>query len=211
MPDADVHHVERLRPQVLGQLQELVEAKPVGGRIAPVGVHVPRPPFYRAHRPFPMVGVLRLDVALHVAAAREAHEGRMQGLQLLSQVDAAAVLPALEGRREEAHHIQQHRAGALHRQTEVCLSVGLLGHQRRLYLLPALPKLLIDSALAQQLAVLVGKGSLDDARLSLQRLYPEREPVLRPCHRIDAPVAGVADAAEGLRRLHLQRVTLFLV
>ena len=97
---------------------------------------------------FPMVGVLGLDVTLHIAASRKAHEGRMQGLQFLSQVYSAAVLAALEGGREQAYHIQQNGAFPFESQVEDCLRTGLSGHDGCLNLLPAFLQFLFDNCLA---------------------------------------------------------------
>ena len=215
MPNADVDHIEGLGSEVLGKLQELVEAEAVGSGVAPVGIHVAWPALYRADGSLPMVSVLRFDVALHVAAAGEAHESRVKGLELLSQVDAAAVLAALEGRREEAHHVEEDAAGGLKLQVENGLRVALSSYDVGFHLLPRAPPTLFrgsngEYSLAQHLAVLAFEGSTNSPSKGGWGCYPERQFVLRPCHHVDAPIALVADAATGFCDFYLQGVALLL-
>ena len=88
VPDAHVHHVERLGTEVLGHLQVLMEANAVGGAVAPVHVPVAGTFLDGADGAFPAEGILRRDLSLDEAAAGEAHELGMHLIEHLCQVGA---------------------------------------------------------------------------------------------------------------------------
>ena len=211
MPDADVHHIERLCSKVLCKLQEFMEAETVRRGITPVGIHVTRTSFYRADSPFPMIGILGLMVALHIATAREAHESRMKGFELLGQIDAAAVLAAFVGWWEEAHYIEKDAAGVLESKVEDGLRVALSGYDVGLHLLPALKELDVNGGGAESVVVLGGETGEYGAGLAVKDLYPERQFVLRPCHYVDAPISGIANAGARDGAFDQQGMTLLLV
>ena len=211
MPNADVHHIERLSSEVLGKLQKFMEAKAVRRGITPVGIHVTRTSFYRANSPFPMIGILRLMVALHIATAREAHESRMKGLELLGQIDAAAILAAFVGWWEEAHHIKKDATGVLEGKVEDGLRVALSGYDVSLHLLPALTELDVDGGGTECVVALGGKAGEYRAGLAVKNLNPERQFILRPCHYVDAPISGIANAGTGDGAFDQQGMTLLLV
>ena len=139
MPDTYIYHIEGFGVKILAELQELMESQTVGGGIAPVGIHVAGSAFNGANGTFPVVGVLWLVVTLHIATTREAHKGRMQGLQLLSQIYTASVLSALKGGREQAHYVQQNGTFPVEPQMEFGLRIGSLWDNGSLYLLPTFP------------------------------------------------------------------------
>ena len=152
--DAHVDHEQGMCAQVLGQLQQLVVAQAVAHPVAPVTVQVARSLLDGSHALLPLeavggaVGVGSLDVA----SAGKAHEAWMQVGQHLRQVFAATVRTALEGGREEAHHVKAddtlHRTSQ--RQEAACVTARCLeggGH-----FLPLLRGIDADGGLPQPVA-----------------------------------------------------------
>ena len=149
------------------------------------------------HGALPVPCVLGLDVALHHTSSGEADECRAHGQQHLGQVAAASVGPVLESGREEAHHIEHHRAGLLGREHELGLRVAALCGDDGFQVTPLALHPALHLAAAQQGAVLAAQTGCELARLACLGAYPQREAVLSAFLHADAPEPGIAHTASG--------------
>ena len=110
----------------------------VGGAVAPVHVPMTFTFLNRSDGTFPAEGVVRTLLPLYKAAAREAHELRMQLPQHIGEVWTHTVLSILEGGWEEAHHVELHLSYTIEHQGELCLRIVVVGSERCLVFLPTL-------------------------------------------------------------------------
>ena len=193
VPDAHVHHVERLGTEVLSHLQVLMEANAVGGAVAPVHVPVAGTFLDGADGAFPAEGVLRRDLSLDETAAGEAHELRAHLVEHLCQVGAQAVLAVLPCWREEAHHVELQGALAVEDQGEPGLRVVAVGCQLGGVLRPSLPFVPRGGHDGFGVEVLAVEEAGLDGAL-IVALGPETEPVGTALHGIDTPEAFVLKA-----------------
>ena len=137
VPQAHVHHIERLSTQVLGQLQIFVIAQSVGGAIAPVHVPVPLALLYRTDGALPAESVVGTLLAFHEAATGEAHELRVHLPQHIGEVGTHTVRTVLKCRWEEAHHVYLYLPYTIEDQRKLCLRVVAVGYECCLVFRPA--------------------------------------------------------------------------
>ena len=190
VPQAHVHHIERLGTEILGHLQVLMETNAVGSAVTPVHVPVAGALLDGTDGAFPAEGVLRRDLSLDETAAGEAHELRAHLVQHLCQVGAQAVLTVLPRRREQAHHVKLQGALAVKHQGERGFRVVTVGSQLGAVLRPLLLLDTVSRHSGLGIEVLaVEEAGLDGALIVA--LEPEAELVGTSLHDIDAPEAFV--------------------
>ena len=128
---------QRLHVQVLAPFQEFQQSHAIGGVVAPRG-GVRRTVDQRADHFLPIETGLD-PVAFEVVSPGEAQERGTHGGQLLHDVDAVPVRPAVIGGREQGNQLEPQSRGSVDGQLEMVLGGrgGISGLHLELVLLPA--------------------------------------------------------------------------
>ena len=196
--------------QILCQLQTLVVTQSVGHLVAPVAIQVPGTLFDGSYRLFPFKtvrGTISVGT-LYVAATGEAHETWVKVGQHLCQVLTATVGTILEGRWEEADHVQINNT--LHRafQHQPPLSLVACSSDGGSQLLPFLCGVDIDGRPTHLLSVGFLQFSRDNTIISILCAEPKGELISASTDDIDAPIALIANATTCRFDVHTQRSLL---
>ncbi len=211
MPDAHVDHIERFGPQVLCQLQVLMEADAIGRAVAPVDIPVARTLFHWTDGALPAERVVGALLTFDKATAREAEKLRVEVIEHGCQVRTHPVLAVVERGGHEAHHVEVKLALASGLKPQQGFRmVGIAGH-RGLILGPLVGELL---ALKLRLGKLHASAAAADERFQLAlelSLGPERQFVGAALYGGNAPVALIVESVTFTVEGHLQRLALSLV
>ena len=204
VPHAHVHHEERFRAQIFRQLEHLVESHPVRHAVAPVLVHVARTFLYRPDGllPFKAVRAPASPHAFHIASAGKTHESGLHCRQHFSQVGSATVRTAFPCRREEAHHVQHHRARRISGQHKPSFRVIARGRDFSFQLCPFAVYVHRNFCGAQPCAILRLQRGGQCPLVSSFATNPKRQLVNASFHHVDAPKTFIAHAIA--RCVHLQ-------
>ena len=213
MPHAHIDHEQRFRPQVLGELQHLMESETVRHPISPILVHVPGTFLDRADGVFPLktVGFSVGIMPFHVTTAGKTYERRLHGFQFFRQVDAATVVTAFVSRREKTYHVQYDRAGHGTLQGEPTVASLSRGRDFRRQLRPSRADIHRHLSATQTPTALSLQLGCNDTLIIRTSFYPKRQPISLPAHHMNAPETLVTHTVARAFEFQFERVPLCLI
>ena len=210
-------HGQRLRPDILTELEILIESQSACLVIVP-DVEVRLALFQRPYGVVPVVDV-RQPLSVTHAAPWEPHELRLQRRDGLRQILAQSVLAAHEGLlREETHHVDARPLRLQAYQSQSRLVTGHLRRERRLVALPVVTlrlHLRLSDHRAERVHELHDEVLLQRSPVVARPHVPDehREVILRPLLHGDAVPALVVErvlADDGIVRVvGTQRIHLY--